>query len=129
MADASTDTPDLAIVVVSANDARWLERCLSSAFEHAGEARIEAIVVDNASTDGTRELVESKFPHVRVLSSPNRGFAYGNNRGLEQTRARYLLLLNPDTEVIEGTFGEMVGLLDSAAGGRRGRGASARGRR
>ncbi len=109
----SPDVPDLAIVVVSANDARWLERCLASAFEHAGETRIEAIVVDNASTDGTRELVESKFPHVRVISSPNRGFAYGNNRGLEQTRARYLLLLNPDTEVVDGTFGEMVRLLDS----------------
>ncbi len=113
MTEQSTEVPDLAIVVVSANDARWLERCLSSAFEHAGEARIEAIVVDNASTDGTRELVESMFPHVRVISSPNRGFAYGNNRGLEQTRARYLLLLNPDTEVIEGTFGELVRLLDS----------------
>lgn len=104
---------DLAIVIVSANDAHWLERCLSTVFDHAGEATLEVIVVDNASTDGTRDLVESRFPHVRVLSGPNRGFAYGNNRGLEQARARYLLMLNPDTEVIDGTFGELVRELDS----------------
>ena len=47
------------------------------------------------------------------MSSPNRGFAYGNNRGLEQANARYVLLLNPDTEVIDGTFGELVELLDA----------------
>jgi N-acetylglucosaminyl-diphospho-decaprenol L-rhamnosyltransferase len=104
---------DLAIVIVSANDARWLEPCLSTAFAHAGDIELQVIVVDNASTDGTRELVESRFPDVQVLSHPNRGFAYGNNRGLEQTYARYFLLLNPDTEVIDGTFGELVQLLDS----------------
>jgi N-acetylglucosaminyl-diphospho-decaprenol L-rhamnosyltransferase len=108
-----SEVADLAIVVVSANSARWLERCLSSAFDHAGSARLEVIVVDNSSTDGTRELVESSFPRARVVSSPNRGFAYGNNRGLEQTSARFELLLNPDTEIVEGTFGELVDLLDA----------------
>ena len=70
-------------------------------------------MVDNSSTDGTRELVETNFPQARVVSSPNRGFAYGNNRGLEQTDARYALLLNPDTEVLAGTFGELVARLDA----------------
>ncbi|HSZ05132.1 MAG TPA: glycosyltransferase family 2 protein [Solirubrobacteraceae bacterium] len=109
----SSDVVDLAIVVVSANNAHWLERCLSTAIEHAGKATLEVIVVDNASTDGTRELVESRFPQARVVSSPNNGFAYGNNRGLEQARARYLLLLNPDTEVIDGTFDELTKALDA----------------
>lgn len=104
---------DLAIVVVSTNEAQWLDRCLSTVFDHAGAAALEVIVVDNASTDGTRELVESRFPQARVVSSSNRGFAHGNNRGLEQADARYMLLLNPDTEVIDGTFGELVRLLDT----------------
>ena len=104
---------DLAIVIVSANESHWLERCLSTVFEHAGGASLDVIVVDNASTDGTREFVESRFPQARVISSPNRGFAYGNNRGLEQAHARYSLLLNPDTEVIDGTFGELIRLLDA----------------
>jgi N-acetylglucosaminyl-diphospho-decaprenol L-rhamnosyltransferase len=110
--DGSSEMADLAIVIVSANSARWLDRCLSSVFAHAGSAKIDVIVVDNSSTDGTRELVESHFPLVRVVSSPNRGFAYGNNRGLEQTNARFELLLNPDTEIVDGSFGELVDLLD-----------------
>ena len=79
---------DLAIVIVSARDAHWLERCLSTVFEHAGEATMEVIVVDNASTDGTRDFVEARFPEVRVVvvEPPNRGFARGNNRGLENGR-------------------------------------------
>jgi len=112
-AERDSDLVDLAIVIVSANSAKWLERCLSTVFDQAGDATLEVVVVDNASTDGTRELVESMFPRVRVISSPNRGFAYGNNRGLEQVSARYLLLLNPDTEVIDGTFGELLAVLDA----------------
>lgn len=106
---------DLAIVIVSARDAHWLERCLSTVFDHTGDATLEVIVVDNASTDGTRDLVESQFPHVQVVvvAPPNRGFARGNNRGLEQAHARYVLMLNPDTEVIEGTFGKLLELLDT----------------
>jgi N-acetylglucosaminyl-diphospho-decaprenol L-rhamnosyltransferase len=108
-----SELADLAIVIVSTNEAHWLERCLPTVFERAGSARLDVIVVDNSSTDGTRELVESSFPQARVVGSPNRGFAYGNNRGVEQAHARYVLLLNPDTEVIEGTFGELVELLDA----------------
>jgi len=104
---------DLAIVIVSTNEAHWLERCLSSVFERAGGASLDVIVVENSCSDGTRELVESRFPQARVVSSPNHGFAYGNNRGLEQANGRYLLLLNPDTEVIEGTFGDLIELLDA----------------
>lgn len=110
--DDSSSVPDLALVIVSTNEAHWLERCLSSVFARAGDATLDVIVVDNASTDGTRELVESRFPEARVVSSANRGFAHGNNRGIERTDARYVLLLNPDTEVIEGSFGELVRLLD-----------------
>jgi GT2 family glycosyltransferase len=106
-------TVDLAVIIVSANSARWLEPCLSSVLAHAGGATLELIVVDNASTDGTRELVESRFPQVHVVSSPNRGFAYGNNRGLECTAARYALLLNPDTELLQGTLRELIDVLDA----------------
>ena len=104
---------DLAIVIVSANSARWLEPCLSTVFAHAGGASLDVVVVDNESTDGTRALVESQFPQARVVSSRNRGFGYGNNRGLETTSARYVLFLNPDTEIVEGTFGGLIAMLDA----------------
>lgn len=103
---------DLAIVIISTNEAGWLEPCLSTIYEHAGSASLDVIVVDNSSTDGTRELVETRFPQARVVHSVNRGFAHGNNRGLEQADARYMLLLNPDTEIVQSTFGELVQLLD-----------------
>ena len=75
---------------------------------HAGTARLEVIVVDNESTDGTREFIESSFRTVRVVSSRNGGFGYANNRGWENADARYALFLNPDTEIVAGTFGELV---------------------
>ena len=107
---------DLAIVIVSTNEADWLEHCLPTVFAGAGTASLDVIVVDNSSTDGTRALVESRFPQARVVLSPNRGFGYGNNRGLEQAAARYMLLLNPDTEVLEGTFGALVARMDELPG-------------
>jgi N-acetylglucosaminyl-diphospho-decaprenol L-rhamnosyltransferase len=110
---ANDSKVDLAVVVVSANDAHWLDACLTSVLDHAGAIELEIVVVDNGCTDGTRELVQSRFPGVRVVGSPNRGFAYGNNRGLEHVDARHLLLLNPDTEILHGTFQQLLATLDA----------------
>jgi GT2 family glycosyltransferase len=104
---------DLAIVIVSTNEAHWLDGCLSSVYARAGTATLDVIVVDNDSVDGTREVVQAGFPAARVVGSHNRGFAHGNNRGLETTTARYVLFLNPDTQVVDGTFGEIVDELDA----------------
>lgn len=103
---------ELAIIIVSTNEARWLRPCLTSVFERAGGAELDVVVVDNESTDGTRELVETSFPTARVVSSQNRGFSHANNRGLMTCDARYALFLNPDTEVLDGTFAELVATLD-----------------
>jgi GT2 family glycosyltransferase len=103
---------DLAIIIVSTNEARWLEPCLRTVFAHAGTASLDVVVVDNGSNDGTREVVESQFPEARVVSSVNHGFGAANNRGHLTTNARYTLFLNPDTEVVAGTFGELIDTLD-----------------
>jgi GT2 family glycosyltransferase len=103
---------DLAIVVVSTNEAQWLGPCLSSVLDSLGDASTDVIVVDNESTDGTRELVESGFPSVRVVDSRNRGFSHANNRGASTCAARYVLFLNPDTEIVSGTFGDLVRAMD-----------------
>ncbi|MGH2900255.1 MAG: glycosyltransferase family 2 protein, partial [Solirubrobacteraceae bacterium] len=60
---------DLAVVIVSTNEAKWLTQCLSTVFAHAGDASLDVVVVDNESTDGTRELVEGEFQDARVVSS------------------------------------------------------------
>jgi GT2 family glycosyltransferase len=104
---------DLAIIIISTNEANWLRPCLSSVFEHAGPIDIDVVVVDNESTDGTRALVESEFPRARVVASRNHGFSHANNRGLMSCDARWALFLNPDTEILEGSFAQLVAELDA----------------
>jgi len=103
---------DLAIVIVSTNEARWLEPCLRTVFASAGGASLDVVVVDNESSDGTRELVGEKFPEARLVNSANRGFSHANNRGADSCNARYVLFLNPDTEILSGNFGELVAAMD-----------------
>jgi len=103
---------DLAVIIVSTNEAHWLRPCLGSVFAKAGGASLDVVVADNQSTDGTRELVEAEFPEARVVTCENRGFAHANNRGFMASEARYVLFLNPDTEILEGTFGDLVRALD-----------------
>jgi N-acetylglucosaminyl-diphospho-decaprenol L-rhamnosyltransferase len=110
---SSQPAHDLAIVIISTNEAHWLGQCLRTVFDHAGDATLEVIVVDNESTDGTRGFVETTFPAARVVTSYNGGFGYANNRGWESADARYALFLNPDTEIVDGTFGELVAALDA----------------
>jgi GT2 family glycosyltransferase len=103
---------DLAVIVVSTNEAHWLSPCLSSVFAHAEGITVDVVVVDNESVDGTRELVESEFPRARVVSSRNFGFGHANNRGFATTSSRYVLFLNPDTEILNGTFAQLIADLD-----------------
>lgn len=105
---------DLAIIVVSTNEARWLRPCLSTVFERLGALDADVVVADNRSTDGTRELVEQEFPRARVVTCENRGFAHANNRAFLTTDARYVLFLNPDTEILDGTFEELVERMDAS---------------
>ena len=102
-------TPDLAVIIVAYNSAHWLEPCLESVYASAGGARLEVVVVDNGSSDGSAELVELRFPKAWVIRAANRGFAAGNNLGVMATQAPFVLFLNADTEVVGGTLG---GLLD-----------------
>ena len=68
------------------------------------------------STDGTRELVEGEFPEARVVTCDNYGFGHANNRALLTTNARYVVFLNPDTEIREGSFADLVARMDASPG-------------
>jgi GT2 family glycosyltransferase len=107
---------DLAIIIVSTNEAHWLRPCLSSVFEHMGEVTADVVVVDNDSRDGTPQVVADGFPDARVVPSLNHGFSHANNRGLMTCDARYVLFLNPDTEIVAGTFADLVQAMDVRPG-------------
>ena len=104
---------DLAVIIVSTNEAKWLTPCLSTVFGRAGDLELDVVIADNESTDGTAELVAREFPAARVVPTVNRGFSYANNRALMTCDARYVLFLNPDTEIVDGTFEELVAALDA----------------
>ncbi len=104
---------DLSIVVVSFNTRQLLQNCLESVLRHAGSLRLEIFVVDNASCDGSAELVAERFPGVRLIrNAENRGFATANNQALAQAGGRYAMLLNSDTVVRPGALTELVRFMD-----------------
>lgn len=103
---------DLSIIIVSWNVRELLGRCLASA---VASARIrpalttEVIVVDNASSDDSAAMIARDHPQVRLISnSQNLGFTRASNQGIRASSGRYLLLLNPDTEVLGDALGLMV---------------------
>jgi N-acetylglucosaminyl-diphospho-decaprenol L-rhamnosyltransferase len=102
---------DVCAIVVSHNGKRWLDAALDTLLERAGEIDLDVVVVDNGE-DGAAEYVEQRFERVRTLRCPNRGFGHANNRALETADARYVLFLNPDTELLEGTLADLVAALD-----------------
>jgi GT2 family glycosyltransferase len=88
-------TPALSVIIVSFNTREILRRCLARLAGQAGEA--ELIVVDNASSDGSADMVAQCFPQCRLVrSSVNLGFAAANNRAFALARGEFLVLLNPD---------------------------------
>src|SRR5690349_19625502 len=96
--------PDLSIVVVSHQGRERVLQVLRAAHAATGPIDVEWLVVDSGSTDGTPEAVEREFADIAVTRRPNIGFAAGNNIAFERARGRYVLLLNPDMEIVEGTL-------------------------
>jgi hypothetical protein len=100
---------DLSICIVSFNCRDLLADCLSSIDQHSGDLEVEVVVVDNASEDGTVEMLADDFPGVRsIASDENLGFAAGTNLAVETASADTLVLLNPDTVVREGALARLT---------------------
>jgi len=119
--------PDLSIIIVSWNVSDLLRACLKSLTTDDRPSTIvgplsivhgpwsaEIIVVDNASSDGSAEMVADEFPRVRLIAnSENRGFTGGNNQGLALAEGRHILFLNPDTEVVGDALATMLTYMDA----------------
>lgn len=95
---------DLSIIIVSWNVRDLLKICLASIFKYQENLNLEVIVVDNASKDSTVEMIKKEFPNVSVIANnKNLGFAKANNQGILKSNGEFILVLNPDTEILDNT--------------------------
>lgn len=102
----------LSIIIVNWNVKDLLEKCLTSVYKETQNLDFEVIVVDNASSDGSVEMIKEKFPKVRLIANKkNRWFAGGNNQGFAEARGELILMLNPDTEILDGAIGKMAEIM------------------
>lgn len=104
----------LSIIIVSYNVRYFLEQCLHSVMNSGNGPEKEIFVVDNASSDGSAELVKEKFPEVIcIANSENVGFAKANNQAIKLAKGEYVLLLNPDTVIETDTLQKVVAFMDA----------------
>jgi GT2 family glycosyltransferase len=107
----SPDAMDLSVIIVSYNTADLIGSCLSSV-QACPHVRREIFVIDNASQDGSADMIRRRFPEVRLMkNSVNTGFAAANNQILDQCRGDFILFLNPDTRVMTDTLEAAVAYL------------------
>ena len=101
--------PDVSVVIVSYKVPALLRACLASLECEVGGPSYEVIVVENASGDGTAEMVREEFPRVRLIAlDENVGFGAGSNLGAAAAAGDYILLLNPDTELVGDTLDALL---------------------
>ncbi len=104
---------DLSVAIVNTNTKELAANCLDSLYKNTRRIGFEVFVVDNNSRDGSREMLEKRFPQVKLISNKeNRGFSGATNQALKQAEGRYSLLLNPDTLILEGSIDKMVQFMD-----------------
>lgn len=106
-------TKPLSVIVVTHNHAAYLARCLDSLIPPVAALGGEVIVVDNCSDDDSAAIA-GQYREIRLcINQHRRGFAANSNYGMAQAAGRYLLLLNPDTEVLPGALENLIGFMDN----------------
>jgi len=106
--------PKLSIIIVSFNAEKLLRECLTSIYVETKQIPFDVWVVDNHSEDTTVPMVRQNFPHVNLIENKeNVGFAKANNQAIKKCTGDYILLLNPDTLVLQNAVEKMVDFMDA----------------
>jgi len=109
-----TEPLTLSIIIINYNTLKLLDLCLNSIYTYPPQSHFEIIVVDNCSTDGSGDMVRSKYPQVKLITNPaNYGFARANNTGIKAAGGKYILLLNSDTECMRGSLDTLIGYMEN----------------
>ena len=103
----------LSVIILCWNDRKVIDDCLKSLYSKTHSTKFEVIVSDNGSTDGSVELIRRSYPQVQVIENGrNLRFAKANNVGIRTSRGEYVLILNPDTIIHDGTLDRMIDFAD-----------------
>jgi len=116
--NSKVSQPTIYAVIVNWNGKKLLQKCLSSFFAKTENPKCKIVVIDNASTDGSTEMLQTDFPSVELIKNvENTGFSYGNNQGIRHAlanNAEYILLLNNDVEITDEKWLEkLIDILES----------------
>lgn len=105
---------DLTISIVNWNTKNYLKQCLQSIIEKIVDIAYEIIVVDNNSEDGSVDMVQSNFPEIKLIrNNTNFGFAKASNQAYKISSGKYILLLNPDIEIVNSAVQGMIDFMES----------------
>jgi GT2 family glycosyltransferase len=104
---------DLSVIIVNYKSEHFLEKCLGSLYKSVGDKLSLEVIITNNYPEETLEKTKELFPAIKVIPNPkNGGFGQGNNIGARVASGKYLLLLNPDTEILSGSPAEIVAELE-----------------
>jgi len=104
----------LSIIIVNWNVKYLLSNCLNSIKEYLSDIDYEVIVIDNASTDSSAQILKERYPWIRLIENKeNQGFARANNQGFKMAKGKYILILNPDTIIKKNSIQKMIKRLES----------------
>ena len=108
------NSPTLSIVIVNWRSVTFLAQCLRTIVQETKDLPFEVIVIDNASFDGSEEMVHREFPQTLFIQSKdNLGFSRGNNQAFARSHGKYILFLNPDTEITGDALAMLVNCLEA----------------
>jgi len=103
----------LSVVIVNYNTKKLLKDCLKSVFQKMKDINFEILVVDNASSDNSLDMVSKEFPEVKIITNrENVGFAKANNQAIRKAVGKYILLLNPDTIILDNALKEILKFME-----------------
>lgn len=112
--ESALQAPDVSVIVVNYNTGHLLARMFAALDAAKGDLNLEIIVVDNASTDNSIEILETQYSNVTLIkSSTNVGFGRANNQAVSRVHGRYVLLLNTDAFVATDTLEKTIGFMES----------------
>lgn len=102
-------TPDLSIIIISYNTKQLTIDCIKSVLDQTRKTSYELIIIDNQSPDGSAEAIRKEFPDINLIASEeNLGFAKANNLAAEKANGEYILLLNPDTVILDNAIDRLM---------------------